>query len=111
MWKTPHAFKADRFMTTLSRVDGRALSCKDGEAEPLPTLGFGHPLGSINDLATINETHACVFTRLAQPVVKAYARAGPRLPNSCRGCCETFPSIWMPNAPNMSAATETTRCP
>ena len=41
----------------------------------MPTLGFGHPLGSINDLATINETHACVFTRLAQPVVKAYVAA------------------------------------
>lgn len=67
----PDAFKPDRF----SPLPPRCLRRKtDVGQEPLPTLGFGCPLGFIDDEEQRENSHQCVFVHLAQPLVRHWVR-------------------------------------
>lgn len=57
VWAEPHVFRADRFVAS---------------PEPLPTLGFGCPLGAMHDEAQHQNSHQCAFLHLCHPFLKAY---------------------------------------
>merc|ERR1712242_215623 len=59
-WENPDVFKVQRF--------------KEVETEKLPTLGFGCPLGKLHDQSWYENSHMCPFVRLAQPLVREFAR-------------------------------------
>lgn len=76
VWKDPHAFKADRFGSEKrpEAVSSLKLRSREGDAEPLPTLCAGYPLGSLEDDEYFTHSHACVFGRIMHPVLKEWVR-------------------------------------
>mmetsp|Transcript_97915 Transcript_97915/g.277131 ORF Transcript_97915/g.277131 Transcript_97915/m.277131 type:complete len:1076 (+) Transcript_97915:79-3306(+) len=67
VYSDPDTFKPDRF----SPLPPRCLRHRSDEGqEPLPTLGFGCPLGFIDDEEQRTSSHQCVFVHLAQPLVR-----------------------------------------
>jgi cytochrome P450 len=63
----PDSFKPDRF----SPLPPRGLRHRTAEGrEPLPTLGFGCPLGLVDDEEQRANSHQCLFVHLAQPLVR-----------------------------------------
>jgi cytochrome P450 len=72
IWKDPHNFKAARFKPLPPR-DLRLPDAATG-AEPLPTIGFGCPLGMIDDEQQYRTSHQCPFTPAAHPFMKDYIR-------------------------------------
>tara|TARA_R110002126_G_scaffold164211_3_gene312084 strand:- start:3275 stop:4906 length:1632 start_codon:yes stop_codon:yes gene_type:complete len=69
-WKDPQIFRADRFKDTLSNQSANVDN--GGATEPLPTLGFGCPIGHIDDAKQRNNSHQCPFMSLAHPLVKDF---------------------------------------
>lgn len=76
VWKNPNAFKADRFgsKTRPQVVPSPKLRAREGDTEPLPTLCAGYPLGLLHDDEYFRHSHACVFGRLMQPLLKQWVR-------------------------------------
>lgn len=70
LWQDASIFRADRFKSTFST--NHANSPNDAVNEPLPTLGFGCPIGHMHDSNQKNNTHQCPFMELAHPVIKDF---------------------------------------
>merc|ERR1712137_470751 len=66
VWANPDTFKADRFKPLPARTEAKK--------EVLPTVGFGCPLGRVDDEHQRTNCHQCIFTQLAQPYVFEYLK-------------------------------------
>jgi cytochrome P450 len=60
IWKDPHMFKSDRFNQHES----------SSTAEPVPSINFGCPLGTMNDKGQHSNSRQCAFMPLAVPTLK-----------------------------------------
>lgn len=59
LWKDPHVFKAERFLSS---------------SEPLPVAGWGCPIGEYENEDLFKQSHQCVFKKLAHPFLKEYVK-------------------------------------
>jgi len=70
VWKDADTFKVDRFKP----LPPRDLRRAQGSTEPLPSVGFGCPLGFIDDERQRKSSHQCIFMQLAQPYMVEYLK-------------------------------------
>lgn len=61
IWKDPHIFKPDRYD-------------QDESSEPVPSINFGCPLGTMMNKEQHNNTRQCAFLPLAVPTLKILIR-------------------------------------
>lgn len=70
VWKDASQFRVDRFKP----VPSASLMNPESGAEPLPTLAFGCPLGTVLDQAQHERSHQCAFIHLAQPFLARFVK-------------------------------------
>lgn len=68
VWKDANEFRVDRFKP----LPPATLKNPEGDLQPLPTICFGCPLGTMTDEAQHKRSHQCAFIHLAQPFLAQY---------------------------------------
>jgi len=70
VWGSASQLRCDRFKP----CPAPTLKDPDGDAQPLPTMGFGCPLGTITDKQQHETSHQCAFIHCAQPFIVRFLK-------------------------------------